>query len=258
MGFLIMKVFFSSLLAICFLLNFTGTLAAKIEDPPAQGKGVPIYLYHRFGHEITDSMTVFVSRFESQLKHFQEQGITVIPLRQLIDSLLKKGPSLPPRSVVLTVDDGHKSVYTEMFPLVKKYRAPVTVFIYPSAISNASYASTWAQLREMRETGLVEYQSHTFWHPNFKTEKKRLNPDEYSRFVESQLKKPKDRLEKEFSTRIDMLAWPFGIYDEELMRKAKEAGYVAAFSMERRDVNGNDNMMALPRYLMADKWIKNR
>ncbi len=255
-----MKTIFSTFLAVFFILILTGSSPAKMEETnsSARAKGVPIYLYHRFGHEITDSMTVMVARFESQLKHFQEQNYTVIPLRQLIDSILKKNTPMPPRPVVLTVDDGHKSVYTEMFPLIKKYRVPVTVFLYPSAISNASYAATWAQLREMKETGFLDYQSHTFWHPNFKTEKKRLKPDEYERFVESQLRKPKERLEKEFSAKIDMLAWPFGIYDEELMRKAKEAGYVAAFSMERRDANGNDNIMALPRYLMADKWIKNR
>jgi peptidoglycan/xylan/chitin deacetylase (PgdA/CDA1 family) len=253
--------------AVCFLfflISFFFTSIplspAKTEEKnsPLPSQSVPIYLYHRFGHEITDSMTVSVVRFESQLKHFREQNATIIPLRQLVNFLLKKGPSLPSRSVVLTVDDGHKSVYTEMFPLVKKYRAPVTVFLYPSAISNASYAATWPQLREMKETGLFDYQSHTFWHPNFKIEKRRLKPDEYESFVEGQLKKPKARLEKEFSTKIDMLAWPFGIYDEELLRKAREAGYIAAFGMERRDVNGSENIMALPRYLIADPMRKVR
>lgn len=55
-----------------------------------------------------------------------------------------------------------------MFPLLKKYQIPATLFIYPSAISNASYALTWDQLKEMKETGLIDVQSHTFWHPNFR------------------------------------------------------------------------------------------
>jgi peptidoglycan/xylan/chitin deacetylase (PgdA/CDA1 family) len=199
-----------------------------------------------------------VARFESQLKRFKEDHCPVIPLRQLVDSLLKKTASLPPRSVVITVDDGHKSVYTEMFPLIKKYGIPVTLFLYPSALSNASYAMTWAQLREMKETGLLDYQGHTYWHPNFKAEKRRLPPEAYPPFVKGQLKKGKDKLEKEFHSKVDLLAWPFGICDEDLMRLAREEGYVAAFSMERRDVNGSDNMMALPRYLMADPMGKNR
>jgi peptidoglycan/xylan/chitin deacetylase (PgdA/CDA1 family) len=253
-----MKAFCSFLCAASFLLTSVTLSPAKMDETSSspQSKGIPIFLYHRFGHEITDSMTVTVARFESQLRQIREQNSTVIPLRQLVDFILKKTPPLPPRAVVLTVDDGHKSVYTEMFPLIKKYQVPVTVFLYPSAISNASYAVTWAQLREMKETGLLDYQSHTFWHPNFKIEKRRLKQGDYEFFVERQLKKPKERLEKEFSTKIDMLAWPFGIHDEQLMRKAKEAGYIAAFGMERRDVNGSENIMALPRYLIADPMRK--
>jgi peptidoglycan/xylan/chitin deacetylase (PgdA/CDA1 family) len=203
-------------------------------------------------------MTLSVSRFESQLKKFKEENRTVVPLRQLVDSLPPKSAPLPARAVVLTVDDGHISVYTRMFPLVRKYGVPVTLFLYPSAISNASYAVTWAQLREMRETGLWDYQGHTYWHPNFKTEKKRLAPEAYRHFVREQLKKGKDRLEKEFRSPVDLLAWPFGIYDEELAGLAREEGYTAGFSMERRDANGADNRMALPRYLMADPMGKNR
>src|SRR3990172_9075319 len=135
---------------------------------------VPILLYHRFGPVASDSMTVSSTVFESHLGYLQDNGYTVIPLRMLMDYYLRKGPPPPPRSVVITADDGHRSVYTDMFPLVKQYRIPVTLFIYPSAISNASYALTWKQLREMQETGLFEVQSHTFWHPNLRKEKKQL------------------------------------------------------------------------------------
>jgi peptidoglycan/xylan/chitin deacetylase (PgdA/CDA1 family) len=191
------------------------------------------------------------------LKSFKDQGYTVIPLRELVDYHLGKKPSIPSRSLVITADDGHKSVYTDMFPVLKKYHAPATLFLYPSALSNAPYAMTWEQLKEMKATGLLDFQSHTFWHPNFKREKKKLGTEEYENLVESQLKKAKVRLEKEFNARVDMLAWPFGIYDEGLMRKASAAGYVAAFTMERRDAALSDNLMALPRYLMAGTAEKN-
>jgi peptidoglycan/xylan/chitin deacetylase (PgdA/CDA1 family) len=217
----------------------------------SRAEAVPILLYHRFGAEIADSMTVTTAYFESQLKYFKDQGYTVIPLRELVDYHLGKRPSIPFRSLVITADDGHKSVYMDMFPLLKKYHVPATLFLYPSALSNAPYAMTWGQLKEMKATGLLDLQSHTFWHPNFKKEKRKLQTEEYQNLVESQLKKAKVRLEKEFDARVDMLAWPFGIYDEELMRKAAAAGYVAAFTMERRDVTSSDNLMALPRYLIA-------
>jgi peptidoglycan/xylan/chitin deacetylase (PgdA/CDA1 family) len=213
---------------------------------------VPILLYHRFGPVAADSMTVTTTLFESQLKYLRDNGHKVIPLRELADYYLGKRQAPQPRSVVITVDDGHISVYRDMFPLVKKYHIPVTLFIYPSAISNAPYAMTWGQLREMKETGLFDFQSHTFWHPNFKKDKKTLTPAEYESFVSMQFKRSKEKLEKELNVRVDMLAWPFGIYDDDLIHKAKEAGYVATFTMERHAASTLDHVMALPRYLMTN------
>ncbi|MEW6571150.1 MAG: polysaccharide deacetylase family protein [Nitrospirota bacterium] len=211
---------------------------------------VPILLYHRFGPVVSDSMTISTAVFESHLKCLRDNGYTVIPLRQLVSSCLRKGPPLSPRSVVIVADDGHKSIYTDMLPLVKKYRIPVALFIYPSAISNASYAMTWEQLREIQKTGFFEIHSHTYWHPDFRKEKKRLPSIEYVKFVEMQLKKSKDKLEKELGIKVNMLAWPFGIYDDRLISKAIEAGYVAAFTIERHHVSNEDNIMKLPRYLL--------
>ncbi len=213
---------------------------------------VPILLYHRFGPVVADSMTVKTSVFASQLEYLRVRGYTVIPLRRLVSSLAGKAPPLPDRSIVITVDDGHESVFTDLYPLVRRYHIPVTLFIYPSAISNARYALTWQQLQEMRGSGLVDIQSHTYWHPNFKKEKKRLTAREYEDFVHHQMLKSREVLQEKLGGTVDMLAWPYGIYDGELIEDARRAGYVAGFSMARHPVTRADPMMALPRYLMID------
>jgi len=242
---------------LLFLIFFLGSLSSqgaliKSGKAPADAK-VPILLYHRFGPVVADSMTVTTPVFESHLKYLSENGYTVIPLRQLVNYYRGHGQPPPPKSVVITADDGHKSVYTDMFPLIKKYHIQVSLFIYPSAISNASYAMTWDQLREIKKSRLVEIESHTYWHPNFKKDRRRLSPSAYSKSVDMQLKKSKEKLEKELGIRVDMLAWPFGIYDENLEREAAADGYIAAFTMVRRHTAISDNIMALPRYLMTDR-----
>ena len=238
-------------LLVSFLLGLPSTWA-EFKEKEGSRPGIPIVLYHRFGPSAADSMTVTTAVFESQMKYLTENDCTVIPLRQLVDYHLGKRQTIPPRSLVITADDGHQSVYTNMFPLLKKYRLPATLFLYPSVISNASYAMTWDQLREMKTSGLVDFQSHTFWHPNFRKDRERLEPLEYENFVKMQFKKSKERLEKELDIRVDMLAWPFGIYDDELIHKAIETGYVAAFTMERHHSNISDNVMSLPRYLITN------
>lgn len=219
---------------------------------PASQTGVPILLYHRFGPTVADGMTITTPVFESHLKYLRENGYTVIPLRRLVDWYQKKAPAPPPKSVVIVEDDAHKTVYSDMLPLVKKYKVPVTVFVYPSAISNAKYAMTWDQLRELKRTGLFDIQSHTYWHPNFKKERKKLKPGELDKQVNTQLKKSRDKLEKELGGKVDMLAWPFGIYDDYLLGKAAANGFIATFSIERRHAGANDSVMKLPRYLLIN------
>jgi peptidoglycan/xylan/chitin deacetylase (PgdA/CDA1 family) len=198
-------------------------------------------------------MTVTTPVFAAQLTYLREHGYTVISLREFVTYRLGHGPPLPPRSVVITVDDAHRSVYTDMLPLVRQYRVPVTLFVYPSAISHAPYAMSWEQLRELQESGLFEIQSHSYWHPNFKVEKKRLSHQQYEQLVAMQLTKSKATLERNLGLHVDMLAWPFGIYDDELLKQAADAGYVAALTLERRHVHQSDPLLALPRYLMTDR-----
>ncbi len=213
---------------------------------------VPILLYHRFGPAVSDTMTVTTPVFEAQLRLLQQRDYQVIPLRRLVEFLRGGSASIPERAVVIVADDGHGSVFSDMFPLVRRYRIPATLFVYPSAISNAGYALTWQQLTDMKASGQIDVQSHTYWHPNFTVERRRLVPDAYRRFVHDQLVNSRTAIERRLGGPVDLLAWPFGIYDEDLMRQAAASGYVAAFSIERRPATRGDNLFALPRYIVTD------
>lgn len=227
-------------------------LLCSSQTRAAVDTSVAVLCYHRFGPTVADSMTVRTSTFEAQLNWLREQGYHIIPLRSLVDYLRGVGEAPPERSVVITVDDGHRTVFSEMLPVIIKYDVPVTLFIYPSAISNASYALTWDQLRQMRANKNIDIQSHTYWHPNFDKERKRLSPAEFVTFTNEQLRKSKSRLEKELSVSVDLLAWPFGLLGQDLEVLAKDAGYVAAFSIVRRRLEKGDDLMSLPRFLMTD------
>jgi peptidoglycan/xylan/chitin deacetylase (PgdA/CDA1 family) len=226
---------------------------ARAASSGAEG-GIPILVYHRFGPVVADSMMVTAAVFEEQLAWLRDHDYRIVPLRAAVDAISGAGQRDIGRAIVITADDGHRSVYTELFPLIQRYRFPVTLFIYPSAISNASYAMTWEQIAEMVRSGLVDVQSHTYWHPNFHREKARLKPDEYRAFVANQLLRSKKVLTEHFHNEVSMLAWPFGIYDSELEQMAREAGYVAAFTLERRPaMSAADDLFALPRYLMTNQ-----
>jgi peptidoglycan/xylan/chitin deacetylase (PgdA/CDA1 family) len=240
------------LVPISFVLLFLllGLHISAVAAEP-QDYRIPILVYHRFGETVSDSMTVSVTRFESQLKYLRDNDYKVIPLTQLVQNRLTGEPALPERAVIITADDGHRSVYAHMLGLARKYQVPVTLFIYPSAISNADYALTWEQLTALKKAGLFDVQSHSYWHPNFNQEKRRLGRREYDQFVRMQFVKSKEILEAKLGGKVDLLAWPFGLFDDELIGKAAEAGYVAGFTLAGRHVTPRDPVMALPRYLIT-------
>ena len=66
----------------------------------------------------------------------------------------------------------------------------------------------------MLASGLVDVQSHTFWHPDFQKERARQNPEKYQAFVDDQLARSKSILESRLGIKVDLLAWPFGIVDQ--------------------------------------------
>ncbi|HEU4927406.1 MAG TPA: polysaccharide deacetylase family protein [Vicinamibacterales bacterium] len=232
-----------------------GVGTADLAPIPGMSESEPrvsILAYHRFGPVVADSMTVRSHTFRSQLEYLRKHDYRVITLRAWIDWRLGRGAAPPSRSVIITVDDGHRSVFTEMLPLVREFGIPVTLFVYPSAISNAAYAMTWDQLRTLKATGLFDIQSHSYWHPNFATEKRRRTPAAYRQFALDQLRNSKAVLEHKVGPSVDLIAWPFGVYDEALLEIGVDAGYVGGLTLDHRVATGSDRVMALPRFLVTD------
>jgi peptidoglycan/xylan/chitin deacetylase (PgdA/CDA1 family) len=236
-----------AVLASCVFL--AGAHGAGLKDGPCPA--VSILVYHRFGARVVDSMTIRTASFRDQLNYLKRTGHPVVPLRSLVECL-NGGPPVLAGAVVITADDGHRSVFTDMRPAVREFGVPVTLFIYPSAISNASYGLTWEQLAELRRDGRFDIQSHTYWHPNFKNERRRLGPEAFATFAATQLARPRTTIRQRLGIDPDMLAWPFGIYDDELIAMARAAGYRAGFTLDRRVVTPRDRMLALPRFLVTD------
>lgn len=213
---------------------------------------IPILCYHNLNPIRPGSMNLTPKKFESQLKWLKDNNFTIVPLKEVVEYLQGTRASLPTKSIVITADDGWQSVYTYMFPIVKKYHIPVTLFIYPQTISQGKNTMTWNELKELQQTGLFDIQDHTYSHPNFKHEKKRLSPSSYEKFVEKELVTSKRILEDKLGIKITLLAWPFGIYDNYLEQQAAKAGYVMAFSIDARTANRSYRPMAQPRFMIVD------
>jgi peptidoglycan/xylan/chitin deacetylase (PgdA/CDA1 family) len=232
------------LLLMSILFSCAATADEKIN--------IPILCYHNLNPTVRGSMNMTPAKFESQIKWLKDNGFTIIPLKDAVDYLQGKRDSLPAKSIVVTADDGWQSDYAYMYPIVRKYNFPMTLFIYPETISNGKHALTWEELKELKQSGYFDIQGHTYSHQNFKHEKKQLSPANYEKFVKNELVNSKKILEDKLNIKVTLLAWPFGIYDSYLEEQAKDAGYTMAFSIDAKTANRSYRPMAQPRFMIVD------
>lgn len=100
-------------------------------------------MYHGFtdksrheGIENYHGKHLYIRRFEEQVIYLKK-NYNIIPLSQLL-AFYHGGKPLPPRCVVITIDDGYRSNYSLAFPVLKKYEAPASIFVSTDFIDQKS------------------------------------------------------------------------------------------------------------------------
>jgi len=196
----------------------------KNEAPASGAIKVPILVYHSMSpyypseSEYVKKFDVEPDNFDKQMRYLKENGYTVIPFDSLI-RYFSDNLSLPKKPIILTFDDGWESQYRYAFPILKKYNNTATFFIFTNAIGHKHFL-TWPQIKEFVAAGMT-IGGHTKSHPYLYkiTDKNEL----YKEIVES-----KKILEGNLPKKIDIFAYPFGHYNEEIIKILKENGFRAA------------------------------
>jgi peptidoglycan/xylan/chitin deacetylase (PgdA/CDA1 family) len=210
---------------------------------------VAVLGYHRFENPPHDSLAISTKDFEAQMQRLKDSGITVISM----DDFLKwrRGEKeIPPRSAIITIDDGYVSGYDEAWPILKKLGYPFTMFVYTNYIGTGGKSISWQQLAEMRDAG-VEIGSHTVSH-NWLTHKRGKDHTEanYNDWLWNELRGSKELLESHLGINVRTLAFPYGVSNEEVKATAAKAGYEALFT-----VNGIKTRVSSPAADSIGRYI---
>lgn len=142
---------------------------------------VPVFLYHSVSDDPPGWLapfTVSPRAFVEHLDLIADSGLRVVPLRQLVAALLG-GPALPPRSAVLTFDDGYADFAATVSPLLTARGLPATLYVTTGALRAPGAQPgggpfprvatlSWAQLRDLDAAG-VEIGGHSRTHPQLDT-----------------------------------------------------------------------------------------
>ena len=142
-----------------------------------------------------------------------------------VAGFLQGKKALPPRSVVITIDDGYESVYRHAFPLLKKYGFAATLFVYTDFIGAAD-ALSFAQMQEMQRSGLVDIQSHSKSHRNLIERTAQESDARYRQNIEQEMRQPRELLARRLDGHeLRHIAYPYGDANALVLDAATRAGF---------------------------------
>jgi peptidoglycan/xylan/chitin deacetylase (PgdA/CDA1 family) len=203
---------------------------------------VPVFMYHSISNKPGNNLCVPPELFEKQLQEILDLGFTPITASEYYQAMANHAP-LPKNPILLTFDDGYADNYTQLFPILKKYNVKGIVFPITGLVNeNPNFLST-TQMKEMEQSGLVEFGSHTKNHTYLATvDLKKVNYElvESKRFLEESLGKP-----------IRIFCYPYGDYSPAVIEEVKKIGYLIAFTIEEGGATFFNQEYSLDRHYIT-------
>jgi peptidoglycan/xylan/chitin deacetylase (PgdA/CDA1 family) len=204
--------------------------------PAADAAWPRVLMYHmisapRAGARF-NGLRVAPERFERQLCWLREQGWHSVTVSELVEL----GERLPERCFAITFDDGYADNLLQALPLLQRYRCKATLYLVVdrferdwSVLRKAHHDEgelrrepklSDAQVETLLASGCVELGSHSLTHANF------LQLDNEA--ARRELVDSRQALEARFGVTVKSFAWPFGLYRDEQVALAEQAGYTSA------------------------------
>jgi peptidoglycan/xylan/chitin deacetylase (PgdA/CDA1 family) len=183
------------------------------------------------------------------MRYIARAGLA-ISLAQM-ETYLTKGGNVPHDAVLVTVDDGFRSLRTHALPILAEYAIPAVAFVSAglTATKRGDAATNtapedyldWDDLAALVAAG-ISVQSHGWSHRSLG----RLTRDE----VQEDLSRSKDVLQSRLGTHVTAFAYPFGTradFSSEIAVAVSVAGYRLAFTSQHGSIRPGDPPFTLAR-----------
>ena len=221
------------------------SLREQASSTSALSLSIPILMYHHVGDwgESRADWAPWVVRskeFRAQMDWLVANGFHTITFRELLAGQ-KAGESVPAKSVIISFDDGWSAQEGVVRAELEPRGMHAVFFVYTAAVgatpNNSGYIS-WEQLRILESAG-HEVQSHTVSHGRLTD----MPPSQLDR----EMRESRATIEREMHHPVEVVAYPFGIYDERVMRAASAAGYEFGLRADVALVVGKPLQYRMPR-----------
>ena len=234
---------------------------------------VPVLMYHHINPHKGDMVTTTPETFKKQMKYLHEAGYKTLNTKELL-SYIKGDLLLKEKAVLITFDDGWLDNYIHAFPVLKQYKINATIFLVTNWIDEASdkilpldshipthvessklvkenqgnnVVLNWELIREMADSGLVEFHSHT------KSHRKCTKIAEHD--LSEELSESKKIIEKQVGKACDCICWPMGRYNDSAINIANAIGYKAMFTTDHGVNIENSNPNIIKRIAVKNSML---
>ncbi|HCW53306.1 MAG TPA: polysaccharide deacetylase [Clostridium sp.] len=209
-------------------------------------RGIPVLYYHSVNDIVDNEVTISPSLLKKELEYIKKQGYTTLSLKEVENYILNNQP-IPEKSILITFDDGYMDNYYNAYPILKELNMKATIFCITSELDGSYYLSEDA-IKEMSNDN-IDIQSHTVNHSHLNT----LTYDEQLK----ELTESKAKLENITGNKITAIAFPFGDYNEDSIKAAKNSGYTLAFTTNKGFASRNNNPLELDRIYVSSYYDMN-
>ena len=213
---------------------------------PLYSKSVHILCYHSF-LEKKDPYSFAVNQFKDQLVQLKNNGFKFVTFEDIINDRITGS-----KNILISIDDGNKSVYQTYFTIMKPMGIKPLLGIYPAIISRQNYAMTWEQVKELSDEGCY-IASHGYYHMFLSEKYYKSDPAGFKK----EIYHSKKVLEEKLNRKIETMVYPFGVYSDITISELKNAGYKYGMTiiakMEALPMNDNFH---INRYLMTKAAYK--
>jgi len=196
-------------------------------------------------HSISDDGLFFCVKpdvFRKQMTYLATHRFNVVSLDKLFEYFLSK--NIPPKTIVLTFDDGYEDNYKMAFPVLREHNLPATIFLTTGWIGSADNKvkkkiMDLDQIRELHDSGLIDFQPHTLHH--FKLSG--LDPERQ----QEEIIQSKEFIDDLLKKNCRYFAYPHGRYTETTISILQTGNFQLALTTKGGLVNPSSDRFQLKR-----------
>jgi peptidoglycan/xylan/chitin deacetylase (PgdA/CDA1 family) len=206
---------------------------------PVKTVQVPVLTYHRV-HTMPavgqPDLIVDPANFAAELKALHDGGYHAISQSQLFQALYD-GKPLPPKPVLISVDDGYVDDVRTILPDLERWHMVATFFVITGRMTEPGFLDA-SQIRELDRAGM-DVGDHTAHHVDLPL----LTPSQ----LQAETAGSRKTLEAVLGHPVYFFAYPFGRFDARVVQAVRAAGFTMAYTTEAGTTESTASPLTMPR-----------